>query len=116
MLSPYSAGASGYLLKDRTFEEVVQAVRTVTSNSTYLSPGITGIVIKDHVHRIPKNELSSLSGLTTREREVLQLLSEGKKTKETAELLSVSIKTAESCRRQVMDKLNIQDIRNLEWI
>ncbi len=113
VLEMLNAGASGYLLKDCAFEEVIQAVRTVAANSTYLSPRITEIVIKDYVHRIPKNELSSLSGLTTREREVLQLLSEGKKTKEIAELLSVSIKTAESYRQQIMDKLNIHSIAEL---
>jgi len=113
VLEMLNAGASGYLLKDCAFEEVIHAVRTVASNSTYLSPKITEIVIKDYVHRIPKNELSSLSGLTTREREVLQLLSEGKKTKEIADLLSVSIKTAESYRQQIMDKLNIHSIAEL---
>ena len=113
VLEMLNAGASGYLLKDCAFEEVTHAVRTVVSNSTYLSPRITEIVIKDYVHRIPKNELSSLSGLTTREREVLQLLSEGKKTKEIADLLRVSIKTAESYRQQIMDKLNIHSIAEL---
>jgi DNA-binding NarL/FixJ family response regulator len=113
VLEMLNAGASGYLLKDCAFEEVIQAVRTVASNNTYLSPKITEIVIKDYVHRIPKSELSSLSGLTTREREVLQLLSEGKKTKEIADLLRVSIKTAESYRQQIMEKLNIHSIAEL---
>lgn len=108
-----NAGASGYLLKDCAFEEVVQAVRAVASNSTYLSPKITEIVIKDYVQRIPKNELSSLSRLTTREREVLQLLSEGKKTKEIADILRVSVKTAESYRQHIMEKLNIHSIAEL---
>ncbi|HUK99762.1 MAG TPA: response regulator transcription factor [Nitrospirota bacterium] len=113
VLEMLNAGASGYLLKDCAFEEVIQAVRTVAENNTYLSPKITEIVIKDYVNRIPKNEFSSLSGLTTREREVLQLLSEGKKTKEIAELLRVSIKTAESYRQQLMEKLNIHSIAEL---
>lgn len=108
-----NAGASGYLLKDCAFEEVVQAVRAVAANSTYLSPKITEIVIKDYVHRIPKDELSSLSGLTAREREVLQLLSEGRKTKEIAELLRVSVKTAESYRQHLMEKLKIHSIAEL---
>jgi DNA-binding NarL/FixJ family response regulator len=108
-----NAGASGYLLKDCAFEEVVQAVRAVASNSTYLSPKITEIVIKDYVNRIPKDELSSLSGLTAREREVLQLLSEGKKTKEIADILRVSIKTAESYRHHIMEKLKIHSIAEL---
>jgi DNA-binding NarL/FixJ family response regulator len=113
VLEMLNAGASGYLLKDCAFEEVIQAVRIVASNKTYLSPKITEIVIKDYVHRIPKSEISSLSGLTSREREVLQLLSEGKKTKEIAELLKVSIKTAESYRQQIMDKLDIHSIAEL---
>jgi len=113
VLEMLNAGALGYLLKDCAFEEVIQAVRIVASNKTYLSPKITEIVIKDYVHRIPKSEISSLSGLTSREREVLQLLSEGKKTKEIAELLKVSIKTAESYRQQIMDKLDIHSIAEL---
>ncbi|MDA8424180.1 MAG: response regulator transcription factor [Nitrospiraceae bacterium] len=113
VLEMINAGATGYLLKDCAFEEVVQAVRTVASNSTYLSPKIAEIVIKDYVHRIPKDELSSLSSLTTREREVLQLLSEGKKTKEIADMLRVSVKTAESYRQHIMEKLNIHSIAEL---
>jgi two-component system response regulator NreC len=111
-----NAGASGYLLKDCAFEEVVQAVRAVTANGTYLSPKITEIVIKDYIHRIPKDELSSLSSLSTREREVLQLLSEGRKTKDIADLLGVSIKTVESYRQHIMEKLNIHSIAELTKI
>jgi len=100
-------------LKDCAFEEVVHAVRTVAENGTYLSPKITEIVIKDYVQRIPKSELSSLFSLTMREREVLQLLSEGKKTKDIADILRVSIKTAESYRQHIMEKLNIHSIAEL---
>jgi DNA-binding NarL/FixJ family response regulator len=113
VLEMINAGASGYLLKDCAFEEVVQAVRTVAENGTYLSPKITEIVIKDYVQRIPKSELSSLVSLTMREREVLQLLSEGKKTKDIADVLRVSIKTAESYRQHIMEKLNIHSIAEL---
>jgi DNA-binding NarL/FixJ family response regulator len=113
VLEMINAGASGYLLKDCAFEEVVQAVRTVAGNNTYLSPKIASIVIKDYVHRIPKSELSALFGLTTREREVLQLLSEGKKTKDVADVLRVSVKTAEAYRQHIMEKLNIYSIAEL---
>jgi DNA-binding NarL/FixJ family response regulator len=113
VLEMMNAGASGYLLKDCAFEEVVHAVRTVASNGTYLSSKIADIVTKDYVHRIPKSELSSLSVLTTREREVLQLLSEGKKTKEIADILGVSVKTAESFRQTLMNKLNVHSIAEL---
>ena len=106
-------GASGYLLKDCAFEEVIQAVRTVAADSTYLGTKITEIVIKDYVNRFPKNELSALSILSTREREVLQLLSEGKKTKEIGDILGVSIKTAETFRQKLMEKLNIHSIAEL---
>jgi two-component system response regulator NreC len=108
-----NAGASGYLLKDCAFEEVVLAVRAVAANGTYLSPKIAEIVVKDYVHRIPKDDLSSLSGLSVREREVLQLLAEGRKTKEIAGILRVSVKTAESYRQHIMDKLNIHSIAEL---
>jgi two-component system response regulator NreC len=108
-----NAGASGYLLKDCAFEEVVLAVRAVAANGTYLSPKIAEIVVKDYVHRIPKDDLSSLSGLSVREREVLQLLAEGRKTKEIAGILRVSVKTAESYRQRIMDKLNIHSIAEL---
>jgi DNA-binding NarL/FixJ family response regulator len=113
VLEMINAGAVGYLLKDCAFEEVVQAVRAVASNNTYLSAKIAEMVIKDYVHRIPKSELSSLSSLTAREREVLQLLSEGRKTKEIADILKVSVKTAESYRQHIMEKLNIHSIAEL---
>jgi two-component system response regulator NreC len=113
VLEMINAGASGYLLKDCAFEEVVQAVRTVAGNSTYLSQKIADLVIKDYVHRIPKSELSVLFGLTMREREVLQLLSEGKKTKDIADALRVSVKTAEAYRQHIMEKLNIYTIAEL---
>jgi DNA-binding NarL/FixJ family response regulator len=107
------AGAAGYLLKDCAFEEIIHAIRVVASNCTYLSPKITDLVVKDYVSRIPKEELSMLSILTAREREVLQLLAEGKKTKDIASSLQVSVKTAEFHRQQIMEKLNIHSIAEL---
>jgi DNA-binding NarL/FixJ family response regulator len=108
-----NAGASGYLLKDCAFEELIHAIRTVAGNSTYLSPRITDIVLQDYVHRGPKNEYSALSILTVREREVLQLLAEGRRTKEIASLLGVSVKTIETYRQQIMEKLEIRSIAEL---
>lgn len=113
VLEMLNAGASGYLLKDCAFEEVIQAVRAVAANGTYLSQKISGIVVKDYVNRVFKNELSSICNLTSREREVLQLLSEGKKTKEIAVALGVSVKTAEFHRLQIMEKLNTHSIAEL---
>jgi len=113
ILEILNAGASGYLLKDCAFDEVIHAIGVVASNSKYLSPKITDVVVKDYVSRISKDELSTLSILTAREREVLQLLAEGKKTKDIASVLQVSIKTAEFHRQQIMEKLNIHSIAEL---
>ncbi len=113
ILEILNAGATGYLLKDCAFDEVIHAIQVVASNRTYLSPKIADIVVKDYVSRISKEELSILSILTAREREVLQLLSEGKKTKDIASVLQVSIKTAEFHRQQIMEKLNIHSIAEL---
>ncbi|MEW6002608.1 MAG: response regulator transcription factor [Nitrospirota bacterium] len=107
------AGALGYLLKDCAFEEMVQAIRSVTRNRTYLSPMLTDTVIKDYVRLFSKNEFSVFSILTPREREVLQLLSEGKTTRQIAIDLKVSVKTVETYRQRIMDKLGIYSIAGL---
>ena len=107
------AGASGYLLKDCAFEELIHAIRAVVINRTYLSPKIADIVIKDFVRLFPKTEFSVFSVLTPRQRQVLQLLSEGKTTKEIATHLQVSVKTIETYRQQIMDKLDIHSIAEL---
>jgi two-component system response regulator NreC len=113
VLEMLNAGAAGYLLKDCAFEEVIQAVRTVAASGTYLSTKITQMVVKDYVNRFPRDELSALSSLSTREREVLQLLSEGKKTKEIADVLGVSVKTVETFRQKIMEKLDVHSIAEL---
>ena len=109
----FKAGASGYLLKDCAFEELVCAIRAVSARQIYLSPGIANIVLKDYLRQSLKNSTSVFSVLTDREREVLQLLSEGKTTKQIAALLKVSVKTIETQRSRVMDKLNIRSIAEL---
>jgi len=107
------AGASGYLLKDCAFEELAHAIRAVRVNKTYLSTEIADIMIKDYVRLFPKTKLSVFSILTPRQREVLQLLSEGKTTSQIALDLQVSVKTVETCRQQIMDKLDIHSIAEL---
>jgi len=107
------AGAKGYLLKDCAFEELANAIRSVDANRTYLSPKIADIVIKDYAHLLSKEYLSVFSILTAREREVLQLLSEGKTTREIASHLQVSVKTVETYRKKLMDKLNIHSVAEL---
>ena len=113
ILEMLNAGASGYLLKDCAFDEVTRAIETVMSQCTYLSPKIADIIVKDYVHRIPQKDLSSLALLAAREREVLQLLAEGKKTSDIASTLHVSAKTVETYRQRIMDKLGIHTIAEL---
>jgi two-component system response regulator NreC len=107
------AGASGYLLKDCAFEELVSAIQAVIQGDTYLSPGIAGIVVRDYLNKLTTDRSSADTVLTTREREVLQLIAEGNSTKEIASRLSVSVKTVETHRRQIMEKLGIFSIAEL---
>jgi DNA-binding NarL/FixJ family response regulator len=107
------AGASGYLLKDCAFEELVRAIRVVLTHKTYLSPGVTDIVVKDYMSGSPPSEASVFSVLTPREREVLQLMSEGRSTNRIADCLHVSVKTVETHRQQVMNKLNLRSVAEL---
>ena len=108
-----SAGASGYLPKDCAFEELAQAIRTVAADRTYLSPTVADIVVKDYFHHLEKTDLSAFSILSSREREVLQLLAEGKTVKEIASHLAISVKTIETHRQQIMSKLNIHSVAEL---
>ncbi len=107
------SGASGYLLKDCAFEELARAIRTVVAGKTYLSPSISGVVVDDYLHRLSKADFSGLDVLTGREREVLQLLAEGKSTKRIALKLHISAKTVETHRRQIMNKLDIHTVAEL---
>jgi DNA-binding NarL/FixJ family response regulator len=108
------AGASGFLLKYCAFDELARAINTVMSNQPYLSPRIAGTVIQDYVRRItPSESPTSDALLTTREREVLQLLAEGWSTKKIGSHLHVSVKTVETHRRQMMDKLGLHTIAEI---
>ncbi|MEW6586546.1 MAG: response regulator transcription factor [Nitrospirota bacterium] len=108
-----NAGAAGYLLKDCAFEELVNAIHSVASNRSYLSPSITDLMLRDYRHILSKETLSVFSLLTAREREVLQLIAEGKSTKEIAHDLNVSVKTVETYRQQIMEKLDLHSIADL---
>lgn len=108
------AGASAYLLKDSAYEELLHAVRTVLDGRFYLSPGITGVVVDDFVKRVVQAEpASQLTLLTAREREIAQLLAEGRTTKEVASALSLSVKTVETHRMHLMQKLKITSMAEL---
>lgn len=110
----FRSGASGYLLKDHSFEELITAIRIVAANRIYISPSIAGIVIEDYVRQLQKDETTDITRiLTDREIEVLQLIAEGRSTKEIAVCLHVSGKTVETHRRQIMDKLKVFSIAEL---
>lgn len=104
------AGASGYLLKDCALDELERAIRTVLAHQTYISPAIAGTVVKDYVHHLSNKQPSVL---TPREREVLQMIAEGKSAKQIAHQLNVSIKTVEAHRKHIMEKLDIYTVAEL---
>ncbi len=107
------AGASGFMLKDSAFTDLVSAIRILTSNQIYLSPPIASVITKDYISKKTKAGFSIHSTLTSREREVLQLLAEGKSTKEISSSLNLSVKTIETHRKKIMEKLNIHNIAGL---
>lgn len=107
------AGASGYLIKDCSFTELVRAIRLVIANKTYLSPGIMDVVVKDYVRPPAYSDSPSSSNLTIRESEVLQLVAEGHSTAQIASSLYVSVKTVESHRQNLMGKINTKGIAGL---
>ena len=107
------AGASGYLLKDCASEELVRAIRVAMAHKTFLSPGIADIVVKDYVQAPLGSEVSAFSVLSNREREVLQLMAEGRSTNQIAECLHVSVKTVETHRQQMMQKLKMHSVAEL---
>ena len=107
------AGASGYLLKECAPEELMTAIKVIMTGKTYLSPSITDVVVENYVRYSSKGESTAFSVLSQREREVLQLLAEGKTTKQVAKRLHISPKTVEGHRLRIMDKLNIDNIAQL---
>ena len=113
VLQMLKAGASGYLLKDSAFEELVIAIHTIMKKQPYLSPKVTDVVVKEYLHNLSKNESTAFSILTVREREVLQLIAEGKSTKQIASILNISVKTIETHRQQVMEKVGVHSIAEL---
>jgi DNA-binding NarL/FixJ family response regulator len=107
------AGASGYLLKHCAFEELVDAIGTVMRNETYLSPAIAGVVVEEFVRAEAESGGSAFSVLSPREREVLQLVGEGKTTKRIALDLHLSPKTVDAHRRNLMEKLDLYTVADL---
>jgi DNA-binding NarL/FixJ family response regulator len=107
------AGANGYMMKDCAADDLVAGIHTVSNGDTYLSPKISNLLVDDYMKRLQDVPLSAAAGLSTREREVLQLIAEGNNTKEIAFSLCISIKTVESHRTLLMKKLKVHSIAEL---
>jgi DNA-binding NarL/FixJ family response regulator len=112
VLRALRAGAAGYLLKNVSPAELEAAVRAAARGEQYLSPAVSGHVIEAYLKRVGA-EAGPLDRLTPRQREVLQLIAEGRSTKEVAACLGISVKTAEMHRGQLMDALEIHDVAGL---
>ena len=106
------SGAAGYLLKSATAGELQVALQTVARGEIYLSPAVSKQVVKGFVDGTA-HDASPLDALTTRQREILQLIAEGRSTKEVAFTLSISAKTVETHRAQIMERLEIHDLAGL---
>jgi two-component system, NarL family, response regulator NreC len=108
-----NAGASGYLLKDCAFGELIQAINSVTRNKSYLSPEIASIVIDEFKGHDNIQNPPDSSDLTGREREILQLIAEGNTSKEIAAYFNLSVKTVATHRQNIMDKTHCHDVVTL---
>ncbi len=112
VLRALRAGASGYLLKDADTTELELAIKAVSRGETYLSPAVSKHVT-EYVRRVGEEAQSALERLTPRQREVLQLVAEGHTTQEIARMMGLSVKTVETHRTQLMERLDIHDIAGL---
>jgi DNA-binding NarL/FixJ family response regulator len=105
-----AAGARGYLLKSATDEDLLPAVKAVAAGKPFFSPAVTGVLVEDYVRRLQMRGLTdSFHLLTDREKEVLQLLAEGRSNKEVATLLDLGLSTVETHRANLMQKLNLHN-------
>ena len=112
VLRALRSDVSGYLIKDAAVDELERAIRAVAKGDTYLSPLVSKRVIRDYLARTDEVH-GAVEQLTSRQLEVLQLVAEGKNTKEIADILDVSVKTVEAHRLQLMQRLDIHDVASL---
>ena len=107
------AGASGYMLKDSAFKELISGINAMLEGRTYLCTKIANVVLVDYMNMLADPKRLGGDGLTPREREVLQLVAEGVTTKEIAVKLHISAKTVDSHREHIMNKLDIHNVAEL---
>jgi DNA-binding NarL/FixJ family response regulator len=109
VLQAMKVGAKGYVLKTQAAEDLIRAIREISRGEIYLSPGVASSVVDAY---LDKTDVA-VDPLTARERQILQLIAEGKTTKEVARLLNISFKTAESHRSHIMKKLDVHEVTGL---
>ncbi len=107
------AGASGYVLKQCAFEEIERAIEAVAAHQAYLSPGVAREVFRRLSDPETQEQESAFSTLSSREREILQLLAEGKTSREVSETINISVKTVDTHKQNVMRKLNLGSFADL---
>ena len=114
VLRALSAGARAYLLKDSATTDLVQAIRAVVEEKSFFSPAVSKVLLQDYMRKLQRSGAEdSYDLLSPREREVLQLVAEGKSNKEVASLLNLSVYTVETHRAKIMQKLNLQGVPEL---
>lgn len=108
------AGAKGYLLKDSAGKDLIRAVATVATGKSFFSPAIAKLMLDDYVRRVAETAVvDKYDSLSEREREVFQLVAEGKSNKEVAEMLAISLATVETHRARILDKLDVHNTAEL---
>jgi len=112
VLQALRRGAAGYMLKEAAAEELELAIKAIAQGKTYLSPSISRTVVESYLQRTT-GEDGPVEPLTPRQREILQMIAEGKNTKQIASILEISIKTVEAHRLQLMARLKIHDVPGL---
>ncbi|HKE28509.1 MAG TPA: response regulator transcription factor [Bryobacteraceae bacterium] len=114
VLRALKAGARGYLLKESAESDLIAAIRAVVNGKAFFSPAVSRMLVEDYVRQLQDREIEdSYELLTSREREVLQLIAEGKSNKEIANMLNLSLYTVESHRGNLMEKLNLHTVPEL---
>jgi DNA-binding NarL/FixJ family response regulator len=114
VLRALKAGARGYLLKDSAEVDLIKAVHVVAGGKSFFSPAVSKVLLDDYVRKLSRSGTEDAYDLLTpREREILQLIAEGKSNKDVANLLNLSVYTVESHRSNLMEKLNLKGVPEL---
>ena len=114
VLRALKAGARGYLLKESAEDDLMNAIRAVNQKKAYFSPAVSRMLVEDYIRQLRDKDIEdSYELLTTREREILQLVAEGKSNKDIAALLNLSVYTVETHRSNIMEKLNLHTVPEL---